>query len=123
MDHVLDLGRKVALEKLSDLSYMLFEDHDIKSKMDIDSSISYASTYMNENGFATDVSIGVREIYYAKRTLLHFTDPVISDEYFAKTVLNMYHEYAHCIQKNQIFRQADLTRREHASFGRVFRDS
>lgn len=105
MGNILKLNRKLALDKLSKISRLLFKENGIDYKLNTDFDISYANTYTDNNGFATLVNVGIREIYYAKRSPLHFIDPVVPDVDFVRTILNVYHEYAHCVQKNQMFRQ------------------
>lgn len=105
MGNILKLNRKLALDKLSKICKSLFGENCIDYKFNSNFDVSYANTYTDDNGFAILVNVGIREIYSAKGSPLHFIDPVIPDVDFVRTVLNIHHEYAHCLQKNQTFRQ------------------
>lgn len=108
MGYVLRLKQDTALDILTQLSHDLFRDYGVKCKLIDDLSIHIGKTYMNDNGYATDVAIGMYEIKNPKTSLLHLFDPKIPDEDFVRVVLNMHHEYEHCVQKNYMFRQKIL---------------
>ena len=72
-----------------------------------------AQTNMDGNNNAVSVNIGVSEIYHVKHRFPYLKSPSVQDEDFARVILNMYHEDMHVIQKNQMFRENNLSEYEH----------
>lgn len=110
MGNILGLKRGNAIRNIDDLGYQLFETSGLKFIKNKRMSILRAGTYRNDNGYATKVEIGTSELKNAKDDNFHFIrgNIKISDEMFVWVILNMYHEKAHCIQKNELFRQSNL---------------
>ena len=102
MGEILSLSRNDAFIMLGLLCDELFTSSDLRVINNPDLSISLAGVFGNDH--ATIVEIGVRELASVKdKRHVH-----VSDEVFATIVLNMYHEKAYCIQKNELFRQIHL---------------
>ena len=110
MDTVLGLNRSNAVKRIDLLANELFLSEKLSCKKNKCLSITEARTYGGVNGYATGVEIGINELEYAKDGKFHLSrDNVeISDDIFARIILNMYHEKSHCIQKNELFRQSNL---------------
>ena len=110
MDKILNLNRGVAVQKIDALANELFLSEGLSYEKNANLSITKAGTYGNKNGYATGVEIGIKELEHAKDGKIHLSkDNVkISDDVFARIVLNMFHEKAHCIQKNELFRQSNM---------------
>lgn len=110
MGNILDLKRGNAIRNINDLGYQLFKTSGLKFIKNKRMSILSAGTYRNDNGYATKVEIGTSELKNAKDDNFHFIrgNIKVSDEMFVWVILNMYHEKAHCIQKNELFRQSNL---------------
>lgn len=110
MGNILGLKRGDAIQNINDLGYQLFETAGLKFTKNRQLSIVKAGTYRDDSGYATEVEIGTNELEYVKDGKFHFIkDSIeISDEMFVRVVLNMYHEQAHCFQKNELFRQSGL---------------
>ena len=112
MGNVLNLHRSSGLYKLKSLSKDLFDYHQVLCKF-IDIPVSSVfniggQTYTADDGRANLVEINTYAISHSKRSIAHPFNPSVSDEDFAKVVLNMYHEQCHCIQKNDMFRKNRL---------------
>ena len=110
MDTVLSLNRSNAFKRIDLLANELFLSEKLSCKKNKCLSITEARTYGDVNGYAIGVEIGINELEYAKDGKFHLSrDNVeISDDIFARIILNMYHEKSHCIQKNELFRQSNL---------------
>lgn len=110
MDTVLGLNRSNAFKRIDLLANELFLSEKLSCKKNKCLSITEAGTYGDVNGYATGVEIGINELEYAKDGKFHLSrDNVeISDDIFARIILNMYHEKSHCVQKNELFRQSNL---------------
>lgn len=110
MGNILGLKRGNAIRNIDDLGYQLFETSGLKFTENEQMSILCAGTCRDDNGYATEVEIGTSELENAEDGKFHFTrDNIkISDEMFVWVILNMYHEKSHCVQKNELFRQANL---------------
>lgn len=107
MDDILGLTKQDAISALHDLANDEFGENGIKYSLDKSGSVFVASSYIDLSGAIDSVKIGVSEIANAKGRLFHQT--VISDKLFVLSVINIYHEKRHCLQKNDLFRQSDLT--------------
>lgn len=110
MGNILGLKRGNAIRNIDDLGYQLFETSGLKFTENEQMSILRAGTCRDDNGYATEVEIGTSELENAEDGKFHLTrDNIkISDEMFVWVILNMYHENAHCVQKNELFRQSNL---------------
>lgn len=102
MGEILSLSRNDAFIMLGLLCDELFTSSDLRVINNPDLSISLAGVFGNDH--ATIVEIGVRELARVKDKRHVY----VSDEVFATIVLNMYHEKAYCVQKNELFRQTHL---------------
>ena len=105
---ILKLNKRTVTEKINNLAERLFIDNNIHYELDDNKSIQQAATHYNDQGYADSINIGFGEIEHAKRLFPHVINPSISDKVFATVILNMHHEYMHCIQKNELFRQTHL---------------
>lgn len=112
MENILKLYRKEAIEQLNEISTVLFEENNVSYTLNPNISISTAVTYCDENDYATETEIGIYELNKPKQSFIKHRNPIISDKNFIQVVLNMHHEYTHCIQKNQTFRQENLNEYE-----------
>lgn len=104
----LKLDRRTAKHKINALTTELFDNHKIESFIQSNVSVFNAGTYSDDSMQPVYVKIGIYEIEHTKGLGFHKFNPIISDFLFANVVLNAYHEYFHCIQKNQLFRQPNL---------------
>lgn len=107
MGDALNLSKHDAMAALYNLSNVEFADKGIRYDLDETSSIYVAGSHIDSAGFVEFVNIGVAEIARAKNGL--FCRNNISDELFALSTINVYHEKMHCLQRNCLFRQSDLT--------------
>lgn len=107
MDKILNLNRGIAVQKIDALAKELFLSEGLSCEKNTNLSITKAGTYGDKNGYATGVEIGIEELEHAKDEKIHLSkDNIkISDDIFARIVLNTFHEKAHCVQKNVLFRQ------------------
>ncbi len=110
MDNLLNLNKGDITGIIDKLGYQLFESSGLKFKKKENVTVLTAGTYSDNDGYATDVLIGTYELEYAKDGRFHLSknNIKISDKVFVTVILNMYHEKAHCIQKNELFRQTHL---------------
>ena len=110
MDNLLDLNKGTATQRINTLGHQLFESSGLEFTKNTNLLITIAGTYGNDNGYTTGVEIGTYELEHAKDGRFHLSknNIKISDKVFTTIVLNMYHEKAHCIQKNDLFRQTHL---------------
>lgn len=112
MENILKLHRKEAIEQLNEISDALFEENNILYTLNPNINVATAVTYCDKNGYATETEIGIYELNKPKQSFIKRRNPIISDKDFTQTILNMHHEYMHCIQKNQTFRQENLNEYE-----------
>ena len=112
MANRLRITKDDALEKMYALSDELFALNHIQYDLSDQRSIYEAGTYYDNNGYAIKVKIGVQEIEHPKQSFIKRRNPIISDKDFTQIIINMYHEYTHCIQKNQTFRQENINEYE-----------
>lgn len=106
MGNVLNMNTKLAMTKLTRLSKGLSKEYNVPFGLDKNMSIFDGKTYSNDNGFATEVKVGIGQFRRGLLSVLQKSH--VEDADFARVVLNMYHEAAHCVQKNDLFRQSDL---------------
>ena len=112
MENILKLHRKEAIEQLNEISDALFEENNILYTLNPNINVATAVTYCDENGYATETEIGIYELNKPKQSFIKRRNPIVSDKDFIQVILNMHHEYTHCIQKNQTFRQENLNEYE-----------
>ena len=103
------LTRMEALDKLNILTTELLQKYNIPYNLNPKLLINYAESVYDKNGFVTSINIGTSEIHNASRSLRHPINPPVSEFNFAWAVLNAFHETAHYKQKNQLFRQNQLS--------------
>ena len=110
MGYILKLTKNLVNDKLKQLSQNVFTKFNTLCEFEDKMPVTIACTYSDDNGHATDVEIGTYELEHAKDGRLHLSknNIKISDKVFATVILNMYHEKAHCIQKNELFRQKHM---------------
>ena len=106
MGNVLNMNTKLAMNKLTRLSKGLSKEHNVPFGLDKKMSIFDGKTYNNDGGFATEVKVGVGQ--FNKGLFSALQKSPVEDADFARVILNMYHETAHCLQKNDLFRQSNL---------------
>lgn len=106
MGNVLNMDTKLAINKLARLSMGLSKEYNVPFGLDKNMSIFDGKTYSNDDGFATEVKVSIGQFRRGLLSVLQKSH--VEDADFARVVLNMYHEAAHCVQKNDLFRQSDL---------------
>ena len=111
MENRLKLHKKNASRHLAKLANKLFTRNKTQYILNNELSIFTAGTYYDKNGYAVKTEIGIKEINHPK-SFLQRINRTVSDKDFTQAVLNMHHEYIHCIQKNQTFRQENLNEYE-----------
>ena len=99
MCDVLKLKQHKAVRKIKSLCSELFTESGLSYNLDSNISSFSAATERSDGGYARRVIIGTGNIGNTG-----YFSPV-SDEEFARVVLNAYHEKMHCVQKNVLFRQ------------------
>lgn len=99
MCDVLKLKQHKAVRKIKSLCSELFTESGLLYNLDSNISSFSAATERSDGGYARRVIIGTGNIGNTG-----YFSPV-SDEEFARVVLNTYHEKMHCVQKNVLFRQ------------------
>lgn len=102
----LGLSKRDVKRRLSDLSVRLFDAWRVTVELDSDVTVHQAGSFFNDCGFVTDVTIGIAEIANTKTGI--FNHKSIADSDFVNVILNMYHEYCHCVQKNSLYKSFDL---------------
>ena len=114
MGNTLRLTRAKSFKKINKLGKQLFTKAGLRFTKRNDVSIATAGTYSNAAGYATRVAIGVKNLKYASDGESHLSkrDVEVSDDVFARIVLNMYHEKSHCHQKNELFKQSHFNSQE-----------
>lgn len=114
MGNTLRLTRAKSFKKINKLGKQLFTKAGLRFTKRNDVSITTAGTYSNAAGYATRVAIGVKNLKYASDGESHLSkrDVEVSDDVFARIVLNMYHEKSHCHQKNELFKQSHFNSQE-----------
>ena len=112
MGNVLNIHKIDALDRLNKLANDLFQPNNASCDINPNMNISMGLTYCNNNGYAIKTEIGIQEIEHPKQSFIKRRNPIVSDKYFIQVILNMHHEYTHCIQKNQTFRQENLNEYE-----------
>lgn len=108
MGNILRLDNKMAMTKLLTLAKDLSKEHNVLFGVDKNMSIFIGTTYNDNNGFATESKVGVSEFVNNRKLFFFLHSNSVLDCDFARVVLNMYHETAHCLQKNSLFRESDL---------------
>lgn len=106
------LTRNKALDELNILATKLSQQYDISYELNACLPISIAKAKYNNTGFIEKIEIGISEIYNTTKSIRHPMNPPVSDFNFARTILNTFHETAHYEQKNQLFRQKNLSNNE-----------
>lgn len=114
MGNTLRLTRAKSFKKINKLGKQLFTKAGLRFTKRNDVSIATAGTYSNAAGYATRVAIGVKNLKYASDGESHLSkrNVEVSDDVFARIVLNMYHEKSHCHQKNELFKQSHFNSQE-----------
>lgn len=103
-----ELKYKQTAAMLDELSDTLFSKLNVRYNLSSKIDMSLAKTTINDTtGLADDVSIGMMGLKSK-----NFFDNRVSDQKFAQVVINIYHEYAHCLQKNEIFQKSNPTQDE-----------
>lgn len=102
----LGLNKRDVKWRLSDLSVRLFNPCGVIVDLNSDITVRQAGSFVNDGGCVTNVTIGIAEIEKAKTGI--FNHKSIADSDFTNVVLNMYHEYCHCVQKNNLYTSLDL---------------
>lgn len=111
MANRLKIRKTAGMKIIRNIGNTLFSSNNIKYELSDNRSIYNASTYYDDNGYATNIKIGTQEINHPK-SFLQRINRTISDKDFMRVIMNIYHEYTHCIQKNQTFRQENLNEYE-----------
>ena len=114
MGNTLGLTKAMSFKKIDKLGKQLFKTSGLRFTKRNDVSIATAGTYSNAVGYATGVAIGVKDLKYAsdERFRISKRNVEVSDDVFARIILNMYHEKSHCYQKNELFRQSHFNVQE-----------
>ena len=107
MGNILNISKKLAIDKLNALADEIFKPNSINCKFDNHSTNANGMPVMDTHNNACEVIIGTDKINKTKISL-PFKRSTISDTDFAKIIINMYHEHMHCIQKNNLFKQEHL---------------
>ena len=102
MGDILNISKRKAIDKIDSLGKELFTQHGIPFHRTKRMDCMTAMTEKSHIGTAINVVVGTKEINHT-----YFYQNV-SDEVFVRTILNMYHEFEHCYQKNVAFRQESL---------------
>ena len=102
------LTRNETLDELNILTTQLSQQHNILYELNPNEHINTEKSRYNQNGFVKNIEIGISELYNTQ-SLRHPINPPVSEFNFAWAVLNTFHETAHCKQKNQLFRQKQLS--------------
>lgn len=106
MDTVLDLNKTLAKRNFNELSQKLFVRNDINYILDKSVSVKQAAS-IHQNDCISTVVMGIAEIEHVKKPGL-FKQGSVNDSDFVNVILNMYHEYCHCVQKNSLYKSLDL---------------
>lgn len=110
MSNCLKLNNADTKSELQKLSKKVFLSNNIAYKMQSNINYNCAKTlYDEDTGLANKVSIGVGGL---KEKNGLFTKCYVSDQKFAQVVINIYHEYTHCQQKNEMFQKSNPTQDE-----------
>lgn len=105
-----NLQYKNVIKKLEILSDTLFSKLNIDHELDSELSMNWAETDIDDTtGHASKVIIGIDELQ-EKHGL--FLSRYVSNQKFAQVVVNVYHEYAHCLQKNSVFQKKNASSNE-----------
>lgn len=102
----LKLRKQGAIDKITMLSNDLFAVHGIYDDINSNVSVHQAGSFSDNYDCITSVVIGVAEI--AKFKSEFFRSNFIDDSDFTNVVLNMHHEYCHCVQINMLYKSLDL---------------
>lgn len=104
------------MKTLVRLSNSLFTNHNIKAVLDYNLSISEAKTYYGEGSCAERVEIGLCEIVEYSSNKMALFQPYVPDDHIVRVMINEFHEYAHCLQRNNMYRKHDLSNDEQIQF-------
>lgn len=110
MSNTLRLTKKTAKSRLSVLANDLFYSNKISCTLDDTMSVFVAGSHIADDGQIDDVYIGVLEIFQAKFDFRNRYN--VSDSLFAQSVINMHHEQMHCLQRNKLFKQPIVDKRQ-----------
>lgn len=110
MSNMLKLTKKIAKSRLSVLANDLFYSNKISCILDDTMSVFVAGSHIADDGQIDDVYIGVSEIFQAKFDFRNRYN--VSDSLFVQSVINMYHEQMHCLQRNNLFKQPTVDKRQ-----------
>lgn len=110
MSNMLRLTKKTAKSRLSVLANDLFYSNKISCTLDDTMSVFVAGSHIADDGQIDDVYIGVSEIFQAKFDFRNRYN--VSDFLFVQSVINMYHEQMHCLQRNNLFKQPTVDKRQ-----------
>ena len=102
----LKLRKQGTIDKITTLSNDLFAVHGIYDDINSNVSVHQAGSFSDNYDYITSVVIGVAEIVKFKSGF--FRSDFIDDSDFTNVVLNMYHEYCHCVQTNTLYKSFDL---------------
>ena len=102
MDNLLKIRQYKAIRKVRKLGFDLSKQYGISYNFDLYKSSNISVTRYSNVGYACEVIVGMSSLNKP------FGLSIVSDENFAKIVLNMYHEATHVWQKNELFRQTHL---------------
>ena len=101
MDNILNLNKSAALNLITALIEELSAADKLEYALCAELSTNASKTYTDMNTFAVSVCIGISEIVDTKAS-------IVSDADFVNVIMSIYHAHMHCVQKNNVFRKADV---------------
>ena len=109
MSNLLGLQYRKAIKKIEELSHVLFDSQNIPYYLDEKTSIYTSGVRSNEStGLMNDVVIGIKGL----KDSSSFLAQSVSDQNFARVIVNIFHEATHCEQKTVMFQKDNPTQND-----------
>lgn len=111
MDKILNLTKNKTINKLLKLFNEISKNTNIPFVENRILNITISQTHSDINNHPEFIEIGTKQIREARFGPFKSNLAKISDMDFTNTVINTYHEYAHCVQQTKIYAQTPFDKR------------